>query len=143
MKRVSEVIGGKSQAVLSVSGDTSVHEALALMKEHDIGAVVVLDGDHLAGIFSERDCARKVVLQGRSSKDTTIRDVMTARVLCVRSEQTVDEAMALMTDKHVRHLPVLDEQKVVGVISMRDAVREVISEQQFVITQLENYITRP
>jgi len=144
MKTVRQIIGGSSRdAVLACSPETSVYDALAMMAEHDIGAVIVLEGDHLAGIFSERDYARKIALLGKSSKDTQVREVMTARVLYVRGEQTVDEAMALMTDKHVRHLPVLEGKKVVGLISMRDAVKEVISEHKFVISQLENYIIRP
>ena len=142
MKRVKHIIEGKEPAVLAVGADTTVYDAVAEMAEHDVGALVVLDGDRLEGIFSERDYARKVALRGKSSREMRVGEVMTPRVLCVRGDQTVDEAMALMVDKGVRHLPVIEGHRVVGVLSMRDAVGEVVSEQQFVIAQLENYIQR-
>ncbi|MDP2323321.1 MAG: CBS domain-containing protein, partial [Gammaproteobacteria bacterium] len=104
------------------------------------GSLVVLDGERLCGIFSERDYARQIILLGKSSKETRVRDIMTHKVLCVRPEQTVDQCMALMTGKRVRHLPVLDHKKVIGVISIGDVVEVVISEQQQVIEQLEHYI---
>jgi CBS domain-containing protein len=110
------------------------------MAERDVGALVVLEGDKLVGIFSERDYARKVILHGKASKETLVREIMTHKVLCVRPEQSVDECMALMTGKRVRHLPVLDHRKVIGVISIGDVVKEVISEQRFMIEQLEHYI---
>jgi len=140
MKTVQQVLEGKTQKVLSVAPDATVYEALKTMAEHDVGALVVLDGERLSGIFSERDYARKVILFGKSSKETLVREIMTRKVLCVRTDQTVDQCMALMTNKRVRHLPVLDRKKVVGVISIGDVVKEVISEQQHVIEQLENYI---
>jgi CBS domain-containing protein len=112
------------------------------MAEKEIGAVLVLDGDRLAGIFSERDYARKVVLYGKSSKDTPVREIMTDEVVCVRPEQTIEDCMGLMTDKRIRHLPVLDSKKVVGVVSIGDVVKEMLSEQEFVIKQLESYIHR-
>lgn len=140
MKTVQQVLEGKRHRLLAISPDATVYDALELMARHDVGALVVLDGERLAGIFSERDYARKVILFGKSSKDTLVREIMTDKVLCVRLEQTVDQCMALMTDKRVRHLPVLDHKKVVGVISIGDVVKEVISEQQFVISQLETYI---
>ena len=110
------------------------------MSENNVGALVVLDGGRLAGILSERDYARKVILFGKSSRETLVREVMTHRVLCVTPSQTVDQCMALMTEKHVRHLPVLDHKKVIGLISIGDVVKETISEQKFIIAQLENYI---
>jgi CBS domain-containing protein len=140
MKTVEQMLEGKAQRLLSVAPDTTVYDALKLMAEHEVGALVVLDGERLAGIFSERDYARKVVLFGKASKETMVREIMTHKVLCVRPEQTVDQCMALMTDKKVRHLPVLDHKKVTGVISIGDVVKEVISEQRFMIEQLENYI---
>lgn len=140
MKTVRQIIEAKSVRLLHVTPDATVYDALQLMAQHDIGALVVLDGDKLAGIFSERDYARKVILHGKASKDTLVREIMTHKVLCVRPEQTVDECMALMTDKRVRHLPVLDHRKVIGVISIGDVVKEVISEQRFMIEQLEHYI---
>ena len=115
-------------------------DALRLMAEKEVGALVVLENERLAGIFSERDYARKVILHGKSSKDTPVREIMTAKVVYVRPEQSVEECMALMTDKRIRHLPVLQDQRVIGVISIGDVVKEVISEQRFVIEQLEQYI---
>ena len=140
MKSVRQIIEAKRHQLLSVSPDATVYDALKLMADFDVGALVVLDGERLAGIFSERDYARKVILHGKSSKETFVREIMTDKVLCVRPDQSVDQCMALMTDKRVRHLPVLDHKHVVGVISIGDVVKEVISEQQFVIEQLEQYI---
>jgi CBS domain-containing protein len=134
------MLEGKTHRLLSISPDATVYDALQTMAEHEVGALVVLDGERLAGIFSERDYARKVILFGKSSKETLVREIMTDKVLCVRPDQTVDQCMALMTDKRVRHLPVLDHKKVIGVISIGDVVKEVISEQRFMIEQLENYI---
>ena len=139
-KTVHQVLKRKSHRVVSVEPGASVFEALRIMAEHDIGSLVVMDGERLVGIFSERDYARQVVLLGKSSKETHVREIMTHKVLCVRPEQTIDECMGLMTQKRVRHLPVLDHKKVVGVISIGDVVKEVISEQQAMIEQLEQYI---
>ena len=112
------------------------------MAEKNVGAVLVLEGETLVGIFSERDYARKVILKGKSSKETRVREIMIGHVLYVRPDQTLDDCMALMTDKRVRHLPVLDdERRVVGVISIGDVVKDIISEQSFMIEQLQNYIT--
>ena len=135
-----QVLARKSQRLLSIAPDATVFDALTLMARHDIGSLVVLDGERLTGIFSERDYARQVVLLGKSSKETRVRDIMTHKVLCVRPDQTVNECMALMTEKRVRHLPVLDHKKVIGVISIGDVVKEVISGQQMIIEQLEQYI---
>ncbi len=140
MKTVKEILEAKSHRLLSISPDASVLDALKLMADKDIGALVVLDGDDLAGIFSERDYARKVILHGKSSQDTRVRETMTHKVVCVRPDQSVEECMALMTDKRIRHLPVLEDRRVIGVISIGDVVKEVISEQRFVIEQLEHYI---
>ena len=135
-----QVLARKSQRLLSIAPDATVFDALTLMARHDIGSLVVLDGERLTGIFSERDYARQVVLLGKSSKETRVRDIMTHKVLCVRPDQTVNECMALMTEKRVRHLPVLDHKMVIGVISIGDVVKEVISGQQQMIEQLEQYI---
>ena len=140
MKTVKEILEAKSHKLLSISPQASVLDALKLMAERDVGALVVLEGEGLAGIFSERDYARKVILHGKSSKATPVSEIMTHRVVCVRPDQSVEECMALMTDKRIRHLPVLDDQKVIGVISIGDVVKELISEQRFVIEQLEHYI---
>jgi len=140
MKTVQQILQGKAQRLLSVHPEATVYDALQSMAQADVGALVVLDGERLAGIFSERDYARKVILFGKSSRETLVREIMTEKVLCVRPDQTVDQCMALMTDKRVRHLPVLDHKRVTGVISIGDVVKEVISEQRFMIEQLENYI---
>ncbi len=141
MKTLKKLLEERPRAPLSVSPDDSVFTALELMAKHDIGALLVMSGNQLVGIFSERDYARKIILLGKSSKDTHVREIMTEKVLYARPEQTTDQAMALMTDKHIRHLPVLDAtQKVVGMVSIGDLVRETISEQAFLIKQLEQYI---
>jgi CBS domain-containing protein len=140
VKTVRQIIESKRHKLLSISPDATVYDALKTMAEHEVGALVVLQDGHLAGIFSERDYARKVILHGKSSKDTLVSEIMTPRVVCVGPEQGVDQCMALMTDKRVRHLPVLEHKHVIGVISIGDVVKEVISEQRFVIEQLEQYI---
>lgn len=141
MKTVQHVLQGKKQGVKSTSPSTSVYDALKVMAEADVGSLVVLEDGHLVGIFSERDYARKVILFGKSSRETLVREIMTTKVVCVKPTATIDECMALMTDKRIRHLPVLSEKHVIGVISIGDVVKETISEQKFLIEQLEHYIT--
>ncbi len=141
MKTIRQLLEGKGHDVLSATPDTSVYEALEIMAEHNIGALLVLDGDNLVGIFSERDYARKVVLKGKSSRGTVLGETMSQKVACMRPDQTIEECMELMTDKRIRHLPVLENDQLVGVISIGDVVKAVISEQEFLIEQLENYIT--
>jgi CBS domain-containing protein len=141
MKTVGDVLRVKGSVVFAAEPDATVYHALTVMAERNIGALVVREGERVVGIFSERDYARQVVLKGKASKDTPIRDVMTARVVFVRPEQNLEECMALMTDKHIRHLPVLDEAKLVGILSIGDVVKAVISEKEFLIAQLENYIS--
>jgi len=141
MKSVNEILKKKGFDVWSVHPEDSIFEALRLMEEKNIGAVLVLEKNELHGIFSERDYARKVVLKGRSSRETTVGEAMTKRVACVRPENTVEECMALMTDKRIRHLPVIDGDKLIGVISIGDVIGARISEQQFFIEQLVKYIT--
>jgi CBS domain-containing protein len=131
----------KGNKIWSTRPDATVFEALQLMAEKDIGALLVFDSGGLVGIFSERDYARKVILQGKSSRETLVRDIMTPQVICVRPENTIEECMAVMTEKRIRHLPVMDAGQVLGVISIGDAVKSIISEQEFVIEQLTNYIT--
>jgi CBS domain-containing protein len=140
MKTVQQLLESKRYSVVSVSPSTTVLDALKVMADREIGAVIVIDDGHLVGIFSERDYARKVVLQGKASKDTPVREIMTEKVVCVRPEQTIDDCMGLMTDKRIRHLPVLEHKKVIGVISIGDVVKEMLSEKEFVIKQLESYI---
>ncbi len=141
MNTIRQLLQTKGHDLWSARPDTSVYDALHRMDEHRIGALLVLDGDDLVGIFSERDYARKVVLKGKTSRGTTIGEIMSRRVSCVRTDQTLEECMALMTDRRIRHLPVLEDETLVGVISIGDVVKAVISEQEFVISQLENYIT--
>ncbi len=141
MKTVSHILGRKGGAVYSVGPDASVYEALQRMAECDVGALVVMDGDRLVGIISERDYARKVILLDRSSKDTRVDEIMTAKVAVVPRDRTVEDCMALMSEKHIRHLPVVEGNEVVGVVSIGDVVKTVISEQEFMIEQLERYIS--
>src|SRR2546426_5370702 len=141
MKTVAQLLRTKGQQVLSVAPDIPVFEALEVMADKNVGALLVVEGERLVGIFSERDYARKVILKGKSSKETPVQEIMSSHVLYVRPEQTIEDCMALMTDKRVRHLPVLDQGKVVGVISIGDVVKALIDEQQFIIEQLQNYIT--
>ena len=141
MTTVSQILQAKGTRVWSVSPDTTVFDALKLMAEKNLGALLVLEGEKLVGIFSERDYARKIILQGKTSKETPVMEIMSTDVLYVRPEQSIEECMALMTDKRIRHLPVLEGTKLVGLISIGDVVKAVISEKEFVIKQLENYIT--
>ena len=141
MYTVRQILQNKGHQVWSVSPEASVYEALQLMAEKDIGALVVMEADRLVGIFSERDYARKVILHGKTSRETRVRQVMTPRVAVIGPEQGTEECMALMTAKHIRHLPVMEGERLIGLISIGDVVKAVISNQEFVISQLENYIT--
>ena len=142
MKTVRQMLEGKSRALCTIGPDARVFEALKLMAEKNIGALLVVQNDKLAGILSERDYARKVILHGKSSHDMLVKEIMTQNVICVQPNRTVDECMALMTDKRIRHLPVIENDRLVGILSIGDLVKEVISEQQFMIQQLESYIHR-
>lgn len=142
MGTVHDILRTKGTTVWSVTPDMTVHDALRLMAEKNIGAVLVLDeGGRIVGLLSERDYARKVALEGRTAQDTLVRDIMSERVMGVRPEQTVEQCMMIMTDRRIRHLPVVDEDGLVGVISIGDVVKAVLSHQEFMIEQLENYIT--
>ena len=140
MKSVAQLLKIKGAVVHSVAPSTSVLECLKLFADKGIGAVLVVEGDRLVGIFTERDYARKVILQGRRSQDTPVSDIMTTKVVCVNRERTIDECMALMTERRIRHLPVIEENEVIGIISIGDVVHAVIQEKQFLIEQLERYI---
>ena len=140
MRTVRSLLQAKGYAVWTIAPDASVYEALRVMADKNVGALLVLEGGELVGVISERDYARKVVLRGRSSVDTPIRDIMTADVISVRPDQTVEECMALMTDYHIRHLPVVADGRLMGVISIGDVVKSIITEQGFMIEQLTSYI---
>ncbi len=142
MKTIKQLLQGKSRGLCTIGPDARMFEALKLMAENDVGALLVIENDKLVGIISERDYARKVILHGKSSHDTPVKEIMTERVICVQPDRTVDECMALMTDKRFRHLPVIENDKLIGVLSIGDLVKETISEQQFMIKQLESYIHR-
>lgn len=140
MKTVAHLLREKGNEVCSVQPDDTVFDAIKTMAKEEIGSLVVLEGAKLVGIVTERDYARKIVLEGKSSPQTPVRDIMQTRVACVRPEQTVEECMAIMTDKRVRHLPVLDHKALVGLVSIGDLVKSIIADQQFTIEQLEHYI---
>jgi CBS domain-containing protein len=141
MKLVSDILRSKGNDVWAVNPGDTVFDSLQLMAEKEVGALLVMDEDSLVGIVTERDYARKVILEGKSSKDSSVAEVMTKRVLCVEPERTVDECMALMTDKRARHLPVVENKQVIGVVSIGDLVAAMINEQQVLIDQLQHYIS--
>lgn len=137
---IGSVLGRKRREIWSVAPGASVYRAIALMAEKSIGAVLVMEDDNLVGIVSERDYARKVILQGRSSKETRVDEIMTGELIVVTPENTVDECMVIMTERRVRHLPVLDRGKLVGIVSIGDLVNAVIADQAHTIAQLQTYI---
>ena len=141
MHTAHDILRVKGHTVHSVRPDDTVLAALGLMAEHDVGAVLVMNGEHLVGILTERDYARKVALAGRSSKDSPVKAIMTAHVVCVGPDRTVDECMGIMTQRRIRHLPVLDHKRVIGLISIGDLVKQTIADQEFTIAQLQSYIT--
>ena len=140
MTTTHDILRFKGKTVHSVRPDDTVLAALGIMAEHDIGAVLVLDGDEILGILTERDYARKVALVGKASKDSPVRSIMTVDVVCVPPSRTVEECMGLMTERRVRHLPVVENGRVVGLVSIGDLVKATIDEQEFTINQLKNYI---
>lgn len=142
METVKQLLEKKGNQVWAVAPDESVFRALEIMADKEIGSLMVMDGDQIAGLLSERDYARKIILSGKTSKETPVSAIMTTRVVCVRPELNLQEAMSLVTEKRVRHLPVVDDDdKMIGLISIGDLVKEIISEQQFIIEQLEHYVT--
>jgi CBS domain-containing protein len=140
MKTLKQLLEAKGRNVYSISLDARMFDALKLMADKNVGALVVMEGNRLAGIISERDYARKVILHGKSSHDIQVREIMTAKVITVQPGQTVEECMALMTGKRIRHLPVTEGDRLIGVLSIGDLVKEVIAEQEATIKQLESYI---
>jgi CBS domain-containing protein len=141
MSHVRDILNAKQKKIHSISPDATVYDALKLMSEKEIGALIVMDGDKVIGIISERDYARKIILQGKTSKDTLVKEVMSSHLFNVKPGNTVEECMILMTGKHVRHLPVFDKGKFVGVISIGDVVKSIISHKELLIDQLSNYIS--
>lgn len=141
MTTVGQLLDEKGHDTWSITPEASVYDAIKMMADKGVGALLVVQDQKLVGIVSERDYARKVILQGKSSSDTPVREIMTERVLYVNLRQTVEECMALMTDKRIRHLPVLEDGKLVGIISIGDLVKSIISDREYLIHQLENYIT--
>ncbi|MBS1143537.1 MAG: hypothetical protein H6R14_943 [Proteobacteria bacterium] len=141
MKTLKQLLAGRNRPLAVVAPGDTVYHALTVMAKHEVGAVMVLDGEQLVGIFSERDYARKIILQGKTSKETLVSEIMSDKVAYVTPNVSLDECMALMTEKHFRHLPVLDDDgNVTGIISIGDLVKETISDQKFLIAQLEKYI---
>ena len=141
MEFVSQFLEKKGHDVWWVAPETTVFDALQLMAKKKVGALLVLEEDSLVGVFSERDYARKVILKGKSSKDTPVGDIMSTKIVCVAPNQSTEECMSLMTEKRVRHLPVMDGEKLIGIISIGDVVKAVIADREDVIEQLEHYIT--
>lgn len=141
MQTAAEILRVKGTDVWSIGPDETILIAIQLMASHEIGALLVMDNDKLVGIVTERDYTRKVALEDRSSKKSLVREIMSHKVLCARPEQTVQECMALMSDKRARHLPVVDHKKVIGIISIGDLVQSIIAEQKFEIEALQHYIT--
>jgi CBS domain-containing protein len=141
MTTLRDIIRKKGGDVFSVAPDASVFEALKVMADQNTGAVLVMSGGKVVGILSERDCARRIDLHGRTSKDTKVEDIMTAKVLYAQVNQTIEECVAIMIDKSIRHLPVFEGDELIGLISVRDALNEMVDQQKFMISQLEHYIT--
>lgn len=137
---VSQILQSKGDQVWTIEPKATVFDALKLMAEKEIGALIVVEAEQVVGIFSERDYARKVILEGRSSKDTPVDQIMTRQVIIADPATTVEVCMGLMTDRHIRHLPILDNDRLVGVISIGDVVKAIVAEQKYLISHLENYI---
>jgi CBS domain-containing protein len=140
MKRVKEILEDKGHDVWSMDQGACVFDAIKLMAEKEIGALIVMDGERMSGILSERDYTRKVILMGRTSQQTLIEEIMTKEVISVSPGESVKECMTVMTDRHIRHLPVMDEGRLMGMLSIGDLVKAIIADQQFTIEQLEGYI---
>ena len=141
MGKVRNILEEKGRKVVSISPEVTVFGALEVMQEKNIGGLLVMDGEKLVGIFTERDYSRKVILKGKSSKNSLIKDLMTPNPITVTPDATIEDCMHLMTNKYIRHLPVVEDERVVGVISIGDVVRFIIDEQRYIIEHLEHYIT--
>ena len=143
MTKVKDILATKGNEVCSIDPDASVYDAMKRMAEKGIGALLVMEGTRVVGVISERDYARKVILEGRSSRTTQVREIMTSRLVYAEPEQNIEECMVVMTERRVRHLPVIDGGRLIGVISIGDLVKSIITEQRFIIEQLERYISGP
>lgn len=141
MKKLSDVLATKGTDVFYVRANDTVHDAMVLMNDKGVGALLVMKDDGVAGILSERDVARKITLGGKVAKQTPTLEIMTERVTCVAPDLSISEAMQIMTEQRIRHLPVVSERQVVGVVSIGDLVKAIIDDQKFTIEQLQNYIT--
>jgi len=141
MHSIGQLLQTKGSQIWSIEPQATVYRALTIMAEKNVGALLVMDRDQLVGIFSERDYARKVILKGKSSKDTSVSELMTLQVFYITTDATLEEGMALMTAKHIRHLPVLENKQLVGIVTLGDVVQQIIVEQKFTIGELEKYIT--
>jgi CBS domain-containing protein len=141
MNYVRDILNAKDKTVHTITPDSTVYDALVLMSEMAVGALIVMEGNKVVGIFSERDYARKIMLKGKTSKETLVKEVMASDLYYVKPENTMEECMVLMTGKHVRHLPVFDKGEFVGIISIGDVVKSIISHKDFLIDQLSNYIS--
>lgn len=141
MKTLQNVLASKGDQIFSIGPADSVFDALEEMAKREVGALIVLDGGNVVGIFSERDYARKIILVGKSSRETAVSEIMTSRVVYARADLTLEECLALMTDKRIRHLPVMQDDELIGVVSIGDLVKGIIDEQRFRISQLESYVS--
>lgn len=141
MTTLRDIIRKKGEEVYSISPEATVFEALKMMADYNTGALLVISEGRVKGILSERDCVRRVDLHGRNSRETRVAEIMTSKVLYAQANQSIEECIAIMIDKNIRHLPVFDGDQLVGLISARDALKEMVDEQKFVISQLEHYIT--
>lgn len=140
--KVSDILKGKTSNIFSVTGQSSVYDAIKVMGEKNIGALLIMEGEKLTGILSERDYARKVVLQGKASRETKVAEIMTTNVFTVTPDDTIEKCMAIMTDKHIRHLPVVENEKVLGMVSIGDVVNGIIATQKETIAHLQSYIAQ-
>lgn len=140
MKTVKQLLSTKTAQIFSVSAETSVLDALSVMMEKNISALLILEDSQLSGIFTERDYARKIILKGKTSADTPLNEVMTANPITVSTSDTLDHCMKTMTDRHIRHLPVVEDSRVIGMVSIGDVVKFIIEDQKQTISQLEGYI---
>jgi len=140
MRTIKQLLENKGSEIFTIDPNDSVYDAIKSMADNHVGSLIVMQNEHMVGIITERDYSRKVILKGKSSTNTPVKDIMTTTILCTKPEQTIEEAMALMTDKRMRHLPVVENDNVLGIISIGDLVKTIISEQKHIIEQLEHYI---